>query len=52
VDATASYRINKLIELRLNLNNLTDKYYFDRIGGGHLVPGPARSVLLTTNFHF
>lgn len=52
IDATASYRVNKFIELRLNLNNLTDKYYFDRIGGGHIVPGPARSVLLTTNFHF
>lgn len=52
MDATASYRINKRIDLRLNLNNLTDKYYFDRIGGGHIVPGPARSLLLATNFHF
>ncbi len=52
IDATVSYQINKHIDLRLNMNNLTDKYYFDRIGGGHIVPGPSRSILLTTNFHF
>lgn len=52
VDATASYRVNKFIDLRLNINNLTDKFYFDRIGGGHIVPGPARSVLIATSFHF
>jgi len=52
IDATASYQINKHIDLRLNLNNLTDKYYFDRITGGQVVPGAARSVLFTTNFHF
>lgn len=52
IDATASYQINKYIDLRLNLNNLTDKYYFDRITGGQVVPGAARSVLFSTNFHF
>jgi catecholate siderophore receptor len=52
IDATASYKINKFVDLRLNLNNLTDKYYFDRITGGQVVPGAARSVLFSTNFHF
>lgn len=52
IDATASYQINKHIDLRLNLNNLSDKYYFDRITGGQVVPGAARSVIFTTNFHF
>ncbi len=52
VDATASYQINKFVDLRLNLNNITDKYYFDRITGGQVVPGAARTILLSTNFHF
>lgn len=51
-DATASYRLNKYVDFRLNGTNLTDKYYFDRITGGQVVPGAARSVLFTTNFHF
>ncbi|CAN5132956.1 TonB-dependent siderophore receptor PiuA [soil metagenome] len=52
IDATASYRINKNIDLRINLNNLTDKFYFDRVYTGHIVPGAARSILFSTNFHF
>lgn len=52
LDATASYQINKFVDFRLNLNNLTDKYYFDRITGGQVVPGAARTISLSTNFHF
>jgi catecholate siderophore receptor len=51
-DATASYTLNKHIDFRLNGYNLADKFYFDRITGGQVVPGAARSVLFTTNFHF
>jgi catecholate siderophore receptor len=51
-DATASYRVNKHTDLRLNGYNLTDKYYFDRITGGQVVPGAARSVVFAVNFHF
>ena len=40
------------MDLRLNVNTLTDAYYFDRIAGGHVVPGAARTVLLGTNFRF
>ncbi len=52
VDAMASYRINKHIDLKMNIFNLTDEYYFDRIGGGHLVPGAARSALFGFGFNF
>ncbi len=52
VDAMASYPLNDNISLRLNLYNITDKFYFDRLGGGHLIPGPARSVMLSTSFRF
>jgi catecholate siderophore receptor len=52
VDAMASYQLTENVSLRLNVYNLTDAYYFDRIGGGHLVPGPGRSATLSTNFSF
>lgn len=51
-DAMATYPLNKHIDLQLNLYNLTDKFYFDRLGGGHVVPGPGRAVSLRTSFRF
>ena len=48
----ASYPISKHVDLKLNLYNLTDKFYFDRIGGGHIVPGPGRAAMLSTSFRF
>lgn len=52
VDAMVSYRAHDKLDLRLNLSNLNNAYYFERLGGGHLIPGPSRYVLVTTNFHF
>lgn len=52
VEATASYQITKHIDIRLNGYNLGNKYYFDRISGGHAVPGPGRSLLVSTGFRF
>lgn len=51
-DAMASYPISKHIDLKLNIFNLTDEFYFDRIGGGHIVPGPGRAAMLSTSFRF
>jgi catecholate siderophore receptor len=51
-DVMASYPISKHVDLKLNLYNLTDKFYFDRIGGGHVVPGPGRAAMLSTSFRF
>jgi catecholate siderophore receptor len=51
-DLMASYPISKHIDLKLNLYNLTDTFYFDRIGGGHIVPGPGRAAMLSTSFRF
>ena len=52
LDALAAYPITRKLDLRLNLYNVNDAYYFDRLGGGHLVPGAGRSVMLSTNFRF
>ncbi|MEZ5395638.1 MAG: TonB-dependent receptor [Bryobacterales bacterium] len=51
-DLMASMPLADNIDLRLNLTNLTDEYYFARVGGGHVVPGPARQLIGTLNFRF
>ena len=51
-DLMASYPISEHVDMKLNLYNLTDKFYFDRIGGGHIVPGPGRAAMLSTSFRF
>jgi catecholate siderophore receptor len=52
VDAMAAFPLTDKLDLRLNVYNLTDEYYFDRIGGGHVVPGAGRSASLGTTIRF
>lgn len=52
VDALVSFKLTRNVDLRLNANNIGDKYYIDRIGGGHIVPGAGRSILFSTGFSF
>lgn len=51
-DAMVSYPLGNLLTLRLNVNNLTDERSIDRLSGGHFVPGPSRSVAMTTSLNF
>ncbi|MBI1356935.1 MAG: TonB-dependent siderophore receptor [Acidobacteria bacterium] len=48
----ASFPLHEKIEARVNLFNLTNAYYYDRVGGGHVIPGPARSLMGSLNFRF
>jgi len=52
VDALVSYQLTMNVNLRLNVNNLTDTYYIDRVGGGHIIPGAGRVLLLSSSFSF
>ena len=52
VDLMASYRLSERVDVRFNVFNLNDAYYFDRLGGGHLIPGPARSANVSLGFKF
>jgi catecholate siderophore receptor len=52
IDAMALFPVGKHLDLRLNLYNLNNAYYFDRLAGGHLIPGAGRSISLTTGFGF
>jgi catecholate siderophore receptor len=51
-NALVSYAVNEHLTLRFNGQNLTDKEYVDRVGGGHYIPGPGRQIMLTTDFRF
>jgi catecholate siderophore receptor len=52
IDATAARPVSRHLTLRLKASNLADERYIDRVGGGHFVPGPGRSVLLTADVEF
>ncbi|KQQ96608.1 TonB-dependent siderophore receptor [Massilia sp. Leaf139] len=52
-DAMASYNLNKNISLQLNIQNLGDKLYFDRVSSPHYAGvGAGRSASLTANLKF
>ncbi len=52
IDATAARTVSRNLTLRLKGSNLGDERYIDRVGGGHFVPGPGRSVLLSADVGF
>jgi catecholate siderophore receptor len=51
-NAMAKYQVNEHVDMRCNMYNLADKYYYDQIHPAHIVPGAARSALLGINFKF
>jgi len=52
-DAMASYALNKNVSFQLNIQNLGDKVYFDRVSSPHYAGvGAGRSASLTANLKF
>jgi len=52
-DAMVSYVVNKNFSLQLNIQNLTNKYYFDKAYASHYATvGAGRSASLTGSFSF
>jgi catecholate siderophore receptor len=47
-----SYDINQHLTLRLNGQNLGNAVYVDRTSGGHYLPGPGRSLNVSTSVRF
>ena len=54
VDAMVGWQANEHWDLRLNLFNLGDKFYLERVhnGGSHGVPGGGRTTMLSINYAF
>lgn len=46
-DAMISKQFTKNIKAQINVYNLFDEEYIDRVGGGHFVPGAGRTAMLT-----
>ncbi|HEX2061396.1 MAG TPA: TonB-dependent siderophore receptor, partial [Thermoanaerobaculia bacterium] len=52
LNAMAAYEVSHALTLRLNVNNLADAHYVDRVGGGHYIPGAGRSIVLNAEVGF
>ncbi len=55
--AMASWSVNEHLELQVNLNNITDKLYYNgiyytEVDENHAVPGPGRTLLLTAKVRY
>ena len=51
--AMLGYKVNRNLDLRLNVNNLFDKQYLTRIrNNGWATPGDGRAAILTANYSF
>lgn len=52
-DAMATYVLNSNVSFQLNIQNLTDKFYFDRVSSPHYAGvGAGRSATLMANLRF
>lgn len=52
VNAMAAYEVTPALTLRMNVNNLADETYADRVGGGHYIPGAGRSIVVSAEIGF
>jgi catecholate siderophore receptor len=50
--AMLKYRITEQFSLQANVTNLTNKYYYDGVHPGHVVPGPGRVAYLGVHYRF
>jgi catecholate siderophore receptor len=51
-DAMARYAITTDIAAQVNVNNLTNRYYYDQLHFFHLVPAEGRTALFSLNVRF
>lgn len=52
-DAMANYKLTKNVDLQLNVQNLTNKRYFDQIFTTHYAHvAPGRTAMMSASFHF
>jgi catecholate siderophore receptor len=51
-DAMSKYAFTPNVAAQLNVNNLTNRYYYDQLHFFHVVPGPGRTALLSVTVRF
>ncbi len=52
LDLMTSYKVTKDSLLQLNIYNVTDELYYAQYYGGHAVPAPGRTAMLTYRVRF
>ena len=52
INAMVKRPLTERLELRANIYNLANKYYYDQIHPAHIVPGTGRSALIGLNYKF
>ena len=52
INVMAKYPVTEQVSLQLNIDNLTDQYYYDAIHPAHIVPGAGIAALFSTAFRF
>ena len=50
--AMMSYKVNKNVDVQVNVSNLWDKHYIDLVGAHQVVPGAGRTVIFSANLKF
>jgi catecholate siderophore receptor len=50
--AMIKYHLSKNIDIQANVENLTNRDYYDGVHPGHVVPGEGRTLFISTNFKF
>jgi catecholate siderophore receptor len=48
----AKYAFTPNLAAQLNVNNLTNRYYYDQLHFFHVVPGEGRTALLSLNVRY
>lgn len=51
-DAMAKFAVTANVAAQINVNNLTNRFYYDQLHFFHVVPGPGRTALLSLTVRF
>jgi catecholate siderophore receptor len=51
-NAMAEHRLSEHVRVQGNIYNIANRYYYDQLHPGHIVPGPGRSTLIGLKFNF
>lgn len=51
-NAMAGHSLGEHVDLQVNVYNLANRYYYDELHPGHIVPGAGRSALIDLKFKF
>ena len=51
-DAMVRYEWSEHLAFKVNLTNLTDKYYYDALHPQHVIPGAGRTAMFAVNLNY